>query len=208
VKNLNILTQGILAIAVIVLFILHFSSKTPKTKQIDQQTSAYTYDSTQSSGPRIAYVNTDTILANYKYYEDEIAQYMRDKSATEKRYMDKLKALEEEYNNYIYKVRLGLITEQQAETEFAQKREDLEKYEQQASQALMEKQESFSKNLYDSIYNVVNRFNQKLNYTFVIATNASNNALLHSDTNFDLTSLIIEELNSNYEAYLEKKKKK
>jgi outer membrane protein len=209
VKKISIALNIAFAAAIISLFILHFTSKTPGEKSVvTESDTAVAFDSSGQSTLRIAFVNTDTILANYDYYSDQISEIQNDKVAAEKRVMDKLKVLEEEYQKYIYKVKLGVMTEAQAEAEFSKKNEELESYRTSASNALMEKQEQISKRLYDSVFNAVARYNERSNFTYILANNSINNSLLHADKSYDLTKEILSDLNTSYDKYIESKKKK
>ena len=208
-KKISIALNIAFAAAIISLFILHFTSKTPGEKSVvTESDTAVAFDSSGQSTLRIAFVNTDTILANYDYYSDQISEIQNDKVAAEKRVMDKLKVLEEEYQKYIYKVKLGVMTEAQAEAEFSKKNEELESYRTSASNALMEKQEQISKRLYDSVFNAVARYNERSNFTYILANNSINNSLLHADKSYDLTKEILSDLNTTYDKYIESKKKK
>ncbi|MBT7038441.1 MAG: OmpH family outer membrane protein [Bacteroidetes bacterium] len=208
-KKISIALNIAFAAAIISLFILHFTSKTPGEKAVVAESdTAVAFDSSGQSTLRIAFVNTDTILANYDYYSDQISEIQNDKVAAEKRVMDKLKVLEEEYQKYIYKVKLGVMTEAQAEAEFSKKNEELESYRTSASNALMEKQEQISKRLYDSVFNAVARYNERSNFTYILANNSINNSLLHADKSYDLTKEILSDLNTSYDKYIESKKKK
>ena len=208
-KKISIALNIAFAAAIISLFILHFTSKTPGEKSVvTESDTAVAFDSSGQSTLRIAFVNTDTILANYDYYSDQISEIQNDKVAAEKRVMDKLKVLEEEYQKYIYKVKLGVMTEAHAEAEFSKKNEELESYRTSASNALMEKQEQISKRLYDSVFNAVARYNERSNFTYILANNSINNSLLHADKSYDLTKEILSDLNTSYDKYIESKKKK
>mgnify|MGYP003999217293 FL=1 len=208
-KKISIALNIAFAAAIISLFILHFTSKTPGEKSVVTESDpAVAFVSSGQSTLRIAFVNTDTILANYDYYSDQISEIQNDKVAAEKRVMDKLKVLEEEYQKYIYKVKLGVMTEAQAEAEFSKKNEELESYRTSASNALMEKQEQISKRLYDSVFNAVARYNERSNFTYILANNSINNSLLHADKSYDLTKEILSDLNTSYDKYIESKKKK
>lgn len=206
-KKTSLILNIVFAVAIIVLFILHFTNN--KGGIIQAKTDSEAALQTDSNGIpalRIAYVNTDTIISNYGYYMDQISIIQNDKIAAEKRVMNKMKTLEEEYKNYIYKVKLGLITEEQAESEFSKKNEELEAYRTRASNALMEKQDEISSQLYDSVFNAVARFNKHAKYTFIMAHNSINNTMLHADHSFDVTQVILDDLNSSYDKLQESKK--
>jgi Skp family chaperone for outer membrane proteins len=72
----------------------------------------------------------------------------------------------------------------------------------------MEKQEQISKRLYDSVFNAVARYNERSNFTYILANNSINNSLLHADKSYDLTKEILSDLNTSYDKYIESKKKK
>ena len=64
-KNINYVINGVLAVAVIILFVMQFSSKKESTVA-----PAFTTEGDSTNLLPVAYVNVDSLLANYNYSKD------------------------------------------------------------------------------------------------------------------------------------------
>ena len=64
-KNINYVVNGVLAIAVIILFVMQFSGKN-ETKAVKSISSGEASNGTMP----VAYVNVDSLLENYNYAKD------------------------------------------------------------------------------------------------------------------------------------------
>ena len=66
-KNINYVINGVLAVAVIILFVMQFSSKIESTVA-----PAFTTEGDSTNLLPVAYVNVDSLLSNYTYTKDLI----------------------------------------------------------------------------------------------------------------------------------------
>ena len=64
-KNINYVINGVLAVAVIILFVMQFSSKKESTVA-----PAFTTEGDSTNLLPVAYVNVDSLLSNYNYSKD------------------------------------------------------------------------------------------------------------------------------------------
>lgn len=198
---LNIV-YGVALIALFVLYFTKFSKKAENVKAVSKV--APIPDSILAKPMTIAFVNTDSILTNYKYYKAEISKLERQQASAEAEFTSRYKKLEEDYKNYMTKIKLGLIKQEEAEAQFAEKQKQLEDYYEQLRTSLAEKEQEVSVRLYDSIIGTVQRFNESTNYSYIIAHSKGSN-ILYADKALDLTALILDELNTSYESWATKK---
>jgi len=207
VKKTFIIISAVYGLLIIVLFILFFVKKTETAAVKNPELPIAIPDSLipkQEKAITIAYVNTDTILANYKYYKAQIAQMEKSQASAEKQLEERFKKLEEDYKNYLTKIKLGLIKQEDAEKQFAEKQAELENYQMQLRNQLIEKEEKVANQLYDSILNHIAIFNKTAGYTYIIAQAKGSN-ILYSDPDLNLTQFILEGLNKSYEQWSSKK---
>ena len=121
-KQFNTIANAILAIAVVVLFVLHFSG----TKK-GAVTSGDTAEQTAISGDlSIAWVNVDTLLNNYDMYFDVQKQLQESGRKLEAELNSKSRTFEKQAMDFQDKVQKGLVTRSQAQ----QMQEELAKQEQ------------------------------------------------------------------------------
>jgi len=216
VKKTALIINLIYGAALIALFILFFVAGSKKAesgdggkiiKEKDEIDSVLLH--AQGQSVKIAFVNTDSILSNYEYYKKSIEKFETQKKQAEKQFQDKYKKLEEDYKNYMTKINLGLMTEQEAEAQFSKKQQEVETYYNSLTEELLKKEERVSSQLYDSIISQVAQYNKTAGFTFIIAHSKGSN-ILYADPKLDLTDEIIKELNNSYYKWIgeDKGKKK
>jgi len=197
-KNNNYIINGILLIAVIVLFILHFTGKGSNTKSPEALLSAL--DSTGFHLP-IAYVRTDSLLKNYKFsvdLNDEMMKKVEDKSLSVTQRKNKL---DKDAADFQQKVENNLfITQERAEQEYKRlmtQQQELEKYAANLERELALEQQKMAEQLHDAIKSALELFNTPKKYEMIL-TNVGTDNILYADPSYDITFEVIEFLNSKY----------
>jgi len=209
VKNFSIILNVILTFSVIILFFLHFNAGkgAEKTQDISSENS----DSTEIriipkdsfEGMTVAFVNTDSILANYKYFKELSKRLEAQSINAENQLQKKYKDLEEEYKNLLTKIDLGLISKEAAEQEFSKKQMEFEEFRANERERILRKEQELTESLYDSIVIYINRHNKKSNYNYVLGYSRGG-GILYADDSYDLTKEVLNGLNREYD--LRKKK--
>lgn len=210
-KKAFLIVSIIYGLALIALFILFFTGKKSSVSKEESPDLPVGIPDSLMPKPEkpltIAYVNTDSILANYKYYKAQISSLENSQQVAEKQLEEKYKKLEEDYKNYLTKIKLGLIKQEDAENQFAEKQAELQEYQEKLRNNLLEKEQKVADQLYDSILNHIAIFNKKAGYTYIIA-HAKGSNILYSDPSLDLTAIILKSLNASYDSWSKKKGKK
>lgn len=200
-KYFNWLFNGLMLIAIIILYVLHFKSN-PNTSSEATKTNSEipTLVNEDSNGVkttfRIAHVNTDTILANYTYFQTKRAKLEKQTKDAEAQYQKRLSELEEYYKDLEYKVKLGLATEEQAQTELYKKQSEIEQFRQNLMNHLTQEEQNLTTQLYDSIITQVNRYNKGANYNYILGY-TKGGGILYTDKTYDLTDIILKQLNTS-----------
>ena len=202
-KNLSLILNAILILAVGALFYLHFSSG--KTSGIvSSKTPMAAFEGT---GSGIVYVNIDSLLSNYAYFKD-----LQDEFA------DKQAELEAELNNrgrqyeagaldYQNKVQKGLITRREAaelEQQLLQEQQNLMQLRDQLSLELQEEEAVSNRLLINAIMEYLKEYNKEYKYQFVFSNSFGDNVLF-ADEELDITYSVLEGLNAEYESEKEDK---
>ena len=198
-KNSNYIINGILIAAVIVLFILQFTGKKTGTKYPDT-TMVSVADSTDFRLP-IAYVRTDSLFPNYKFYNDlsnEMMKIRDDKTLLVKRRQEKFT---KDVLDYQEKVNSNVFyspeRQMQAENVLRGQQQDLEKYMASIEQELEFEFGKMSQQLNDTIVTALRLFNTPKKYE-VIFSNAGTDNILYADDIYDITVEFTEFLNARY----------
>lgn len=189
---------GVLAVAVVVLFILHFTdsgSGTSKDQKVDENVGM------QKPGDlKVAYVFVDSVLANYEYYKVLTDKLLANKSSLENELGSKGEAFQKEVNEFQYKVEKKLITSWDAESrqkQLTEKQQVLVNLQNEMQQRLLQDEQAVNIQLHDSVMSAVNDVNHLLGYN-VILSNTFGGGLLYADDYMNITSKILDRLNESY----------
>ena len=99
-KNINYVINGVLAVAVVILFIMQFSDK--KESTVTKTFAAGESDSL--SLLPIAYVNVDSLLLNYNYFKDLNEQLMKKEENSRANVNQQARNLQTEVQEFYRKV--------------------------------------------------------------------------------------------------------
>jgi outer membrane protein len=189
---------GALAVAVVVLFILHFTdSGSGSSKDQKNVESAVV----QKPGElKVAYVFVDSVLANYEYYKVLTDKLLANKSGLEKELGSKGEAFQKEVNEFQYKVEKKLITSWDAESrqkQLTEKQQVLVNLQNDMQQRLLQDEQAVNIQLHDSVMSAVTDVNRILGYN-VILSNTFGGGLLYAEDYMNITSKILDRLNESF----------
>lgn len=197
-ENSNRIISGVLALAVIVLFVLHFSGKNDKVVENQPVQSGILAGNT--SEVKIAYVFVDSVLANYDYYKILTDRLMSKKSGLERELTGKGEAFQKEVNDFQYKVEKKLITSWDAEAkqkQLTEQQQVLQNLQADMQNKLARDEQEVTVQLHDSVLSAVNAVNSKLGYNLVLS-NTFGGGLLYADDYMNITRQVLDRMNETY----------
>jgi outer membrane protein len=193
VKNVSLALNGILLVAVAVLYFLHFSSaKSGVSESPDSPLPAGTLP--------VAYIDSDSLLTNYKMVDDLQSALDEKKSKMEKDLQGKGAKLQEEIASFQRRAQANLLSNNElknGEESLTQKRDALMTYEKQLSSGLMEEQKLISIRLYDSLQSFLKTYNKGNKYKYIL-NYTKGGAFLAVDNQLDITKDVIDGMNKRY----------
>ncbi len=195
-KNTNYIINGVLAVAVIVLFILQFS----KGKNTDGNTSDAVTDSTYTRLP-IAYIRTDSLLSNYNYYKD-LSEMALSKIENQRASLNlRGQQLQKEIIEFQQKAQINAFLSddrrQQEQIRLSRKQQELEEAAGRAEQELAREQAKMQMQLSDTIVNAIKIFNESKKYQVIFSNVGTDNFYFIEDA-YDITREVIDFLNARY----------
>lgn len=151
-------------------------------------------------GLKIAYIDTDTIMAHYQYAIDmnnELLAYKDQQEAYGRQQMEKFQS---DYNNYLQTGSTLTLTQQQkTEAELKQRAERLQGLEQELTARIMERQVAENTKLLNAIFAFVREYNAANQQFDVILRKSFNDSpVLYVNPGMDITQEILEGLNEEY----------
>jgi outer membrane protein len=191
-KNLSLILNIVLVLAVGYLFIAKFSS--------NENVNAASESSVSADGIKVAYVQIDSLLVSYDLY-NELRQQFSDNQQRMSADLDKrAQKLQADGADLQQKMENRLITQRQAEArqkELMQDQQNLIALRDQLTQKLSMDEQIMNKQVYDSVYSFLNHLNAKRNYNVIFSTTQGGNILM-ADTAMNITSEVIKGLNERY----------
>lgn len=191
-KNLSLVLNIVLLVAVGVLFYLHFAGNSveslPET----------TVQAGTKSKAVIAYVNSDSLLNNYEFSK-EIQDKMKNlESKYQAEFANRAKGLENEVSNF--QRNSGSMTIAQAralEEDLMRKRDKLMQYQENLGQQLMQEQAKYNEELYDNVASFLKEYGKKEDLD-VVLTYTKGSGVLYASDSLDITKVVIAGLNEKH----------
>ena len=196
-KN-NYIVSGVLAVALILLYILHFTSK----PQSNQEQVKYEFAAGDSSiSLPIAYINVDSLLMNYNFATDLNEALMRKEESSRASLTQKERQVQTAYQDFQRKIENNAFLTPQRAAEEQQRIEKMgEEYQRMAQQLGNElglEQQKLNIQLSDSVREALKDFNKNKNFEVILSNTASDNILL-AHPKYDITDEVIVYLNKRY----------
>jgi len=188
-KNLSLILNAILLVAVGVLFYLHFSSGKPSTES----------DSSVSTGDlKIAYINSDSVLKYYEYLKVNKVQLEGKTKKMDQDYRNRAMGLQNEiaaYQRNVSNMTLGQV--KAVEEDLGKKQQNLQMYQQTLSQQLMAEEQKIQKELYDRITVFLKKYGSEKGLQIVLKFDPTSD-LLFAGQPLDISQDVITGLNAEY----------
>jgi outer membrane protein len=209
-KNLSLIINGVLAIAVAILFYQVHSLKNGTTVSSDEGTEKtevkpVVVSNTTLADSKIAYVNTDSINEHYQYIAD-FTKVIRNKKASLESQMQSMTAkFQSEYEAFQQSAQAGVAPQselQKQQASLERQQQELANKELQMQNLgieLEEKNMELNKSVKDYLVKINNgRFDYILSYSDLMPT------ILLTNPKLDITTEVLKGINEEYNA---KKKK-
>lgn len=188
-KNISLILNIVLLVAVAVLYYLHFSG--------DKSTSVSS-DSGIPTDIRIAYVNADS-LAKYYDYLKETRDIMEAKTKRmDQDFQKRAQGLQNEFTAYqrnVNNMTLGQV--KATEEDLAKKQQNLQLYQQRLSQEVMQDEARINRELYEKVTAYLSKYGKEKGIQYILKFDNTSD-VLHAASALDVTSDVIKGLNEEY----------
>lgn len=148
----------------------------------------------------IAYVKMDSLLLNYNVYKQMSEELLQEEEKSRLNLNQKATALQKEIEEFQNKVQHNaFLTQERALSEqdrLLRKQKDLQELGIKLEQELLVKQQKMTEKLNLVIDSTINEYNKATGYDFIL-TNTGKDNLLFGNEKYNITSAVLEILNSN-----------
>lgn len=198
-NNYSYIVSGVLAVALIVLYILFFNQKKSRANNNSNDLISMVNDS--SITLPIAYVNIDSLLLNYNFAKDLNEALMR----TEENSRASLNQKEREFNTAAQDFQRKMqnnafLSQERAEQEQQRLMKMQQEYQIMAERLTQEfalEQQKLNIELSDTIKVRLAEFNKDKGYQIIFSNTSADN-ILYADKKYDITNDVIDFLNKKY----------
>jgi outer membrane protein len=195
----NYLVSGVLALAVIILFILQFNSKSSSKDENGKNLSVLLNDSSISLP--IAFVNVDSLLVNYNFAKDLNESLLRKEESTRATLNQRENQINSAAQEFERKLRNNaFLSQERAEQEqerIVKMNQEYQQLAERLSQEFLLEQQKLNIQMEDTIKVRIEEFNKTRNFE-IIFSNISTSTLIYAKDKYDVTDEVVQFLNSKY----------
>jgi Skp family chaperone for outer membrane proteins len=181
-------------IALIVLYILHFTAPKPHAFVPKEIT-------TEPQSGEIVFVNLDTINENYELVKILTGDIKTEMTKQEAIFANKESAFQKKYKQFQENMNAGILTQVQvenAQNQLMQEYQQLEDEKETVFNNLQSRHAAALLQIYDSLQVTVQRINKERNASYVITYQSQSPFLLVTDPAKDITDYVLYELNRSF----------
>ena len=198
-NSTHYIISGVLAVALIVLFILHFTSKPVRSETKGRELSMLLNDSSVTLP--IAYVNVDSLLINYNFAKDLNESLLRREESTRATLNQRQNQISTAAQEFERKLRnnafLSQERAQQEQERILKMDQEYQQLAERLTQEFMIEQEKLNIQMEDTIKARMVEYNRSRNYE-IIFSNRTTSTILYANDKYDITNDVVEYLNSKY----------
>ena len=196
-KSLNNILIIVLFVAIVPLYVLHFTSaKTTDKPATETETSVKDF----SGEIPIAYINIDSALVRMEMYTDLQMELSTKQQQLESSFASKYKTFEQSVSRYQTDVSKGLLTRsemQEKEQQLNNERINLESLQNEYMNQMQEQGLVSNRKVIDYIMEYLKEYNQEKGLQYIFSFSFGSN-LLYVNNELNITNEVIEGLNNKY----------
>ncbi len=194
-KKSSLILNLVLAVAVLVLYVLHFTSgKSSKPGNVLVEGPA------QLTDMKIAYVKVDSLIVNYELAQEMHDDFTKNQESFTKDYAKRRSDFEQAAASFQEKVqRGGFLTEKRAVEErdrLVNEEQEILKMDQTLSSKLAEMQNANNEQLINNLMDYLKEYNKDHKYAYIF----NSSGILIGDEAHNITKEVLEELNARHAA--------
>ena len=190
-NKIQIVINVVLVAAVAALFVIVLAGKKPASVEVAA--------STPTEVMPVAYLNVDSLLANYTFAQEASEKLMTKQEDARVKMNTKLRTFQNEVADFQRKLEnngfLSRERAEQAQQKLAKKEQELQELEAKLTQDIMLENQKLNVQLADSLTNYLKEFNADGRYHVILSNTAKDNVLMAAEQ-YDITDEVVAGLNA------------
>lgn len=209
-KNLSLIFNAVLLVAVGILYYLHFSKQAPSVQSTADTTGVskpVDLPEIRTASGAVAYINYDSLTEKYEFFKQGLASL----EATLKRKQDEFNRKQDEYQGEVerYQQLAPSMTDAaraEREQQLMARQQDLITLGEKLREDLKGQEENFNKEFLKSIDDYLRELSKQKNYSYVFTYSKGGPAsIVFANDSLEITREVISGLNQAYKAKKGKK---
>lgn len=202
-KSIQTILLVLIAAAVAVLYVLHFSGNKKAVAPVKVAAGDSAHPAPQQL--RVAYIDLDTIQKYYEYFKLKNDDIERDKQRIENQIQSELNKLEKDRIEFLKKGQaITQVDAERFQQEYQTRYQQIGQRQQSLQQQHLENQSKAIDDIQKRINDYLKEYNTSNKYNFIFSTGEGNLTLYYKDSAFNITDEVLKGLN---DAYRQSKKK-
>ncbi|MBK6930096.1 MAG: OmpH family outer membrane protein [Saprospirales bacterium] len=193
-KNISLVLNGILILAVAHLYYLNFSKKSAP-----EQPAAILPPASSAGGVKIAYVNADTLDAKYEWLKQQKEALRQRVQKAEASMSAKKEALVKDMAAFQKKYESGATPQAELEKEYnalAQRQQKLAEEESRLGKQLADEQQEAMNALMANVEAKLKSLQDRIGYDYILSYSKGGGQVLLANDSLDITNQVLELLNA------------
>ena len=193
-KNSSLVLNGLLFVLVGILYYLHFSGGRSTAPEAIVPPAALS-----GGGVKIAYVNTDTLFANYQWYKDQKAALEQRIKSAENSLISKQQDLEKDMAAFKQKDASGNYSPAQLQPEYdalMKRAQALAEEEARLTKQLSEQESKAANDLIANIETQLKNLQSQIGYDYILSYARGGGQVLLTNDSLDITRQVLQLLNA------------
>ena len=198
-KNISLVINAVLLIAVIVLYVKVFSAN--KVAKASESQTIKEHKSSSSANVPIAFVELDSLNDKINYIKERRTELEGEQKSIETEWQNGYRNLENRKNEFLK--RGNSITQQEAEKfqgELMQQQQQVDGKKQALTQKLSEKSYKFMDDIQTKLKSYLKEYNKEGTYQYILTTGTGLDYMLYKDSSFNITNDVIKGMNDKMSA--------
>lgn len=148
----------------------------------------------------LAYVNSDSLAANYLYFADVNSQLEGKRAKYEKEFANRATGLQRQIEDFQKTANNMTLAQGRAvEEDLTRKQQNLQQYQQSLTQDLLKEEAKLNKELYEKVAKFLENYGKEKELDFIFK-HSTGGEIWYGDSSMDITHEVIEGLNAAYNA--------
>jgi len=197
-KNISLILNIVLALAVAGLYYMEFTDNDENKSETSDSADQMSFDHVS-----IAYVNSDTLLNQYHFYDELEEKLTNKRTKLEKEFQNRASGLQRQFEDYQKTVNNMTIAQAKAvEEDLGKKQQNLRQYQETLTQELMKEEAKITQDLYNKVAAYLKIYGKEHNLQ-VVLTYTQGSGVLYANEGLDITADVISGLNQEYDTSLQ-----